>query len=439
MPTARRSRTIAAPAEELWELIGDPHHLPRWWPRVTRVEDVERRRVHRGDEDRARANSCAPTSTSSHCDEQSALLRWAQQVEGTPFARVLQLGRDRAAPRAASRAARTGRRRRRGRASALASARRGDDRAAPVRSRASSRASAAHGAPRRARDARRGARRPGADRWLSGARRRRRRCAGGAGAIRRTRRGCPRTRSSFLRETVGVADAAAPAGGARAGAPRAAGAVADDARQLRADRRRATACATTTPSASCTPPARAIPTSCACAPASPTGAPDAVRLPSDHEQLRAVLELCCAQLARGRAVRRRHERRRRRRAAARRARRRARARHEPHGRGARARPRVADGDRAGAACARPRSSATSRRAADARPLPAVLRVRLARRLRGDALRRDRPRPATARSSRWCSGCAWPRPPARSSWRRCPPAPPAPTCASCWSARRARSG
>ena len=41
MPTARRSRMIAASADELWEVIGDPHHLPRWWPRVTRVEDVE--------------------------------------------------------------------------------------------------------------------------------------------------------------------------------------------------------------------------------------------------------------------------------------------------------------------------------------------------------------------------------------------------------------
>ena len=41
MPSARRTRTIAAPADELWQLILDPHHLPRWWPRVTRVEDVE--------------------------------------------------------------------------------------------------------------------------------------------------------------------------------------------------------------------------------------------------------------------------------------------------------------------------------------------------------------------------------------------------------------
>ena len=47
MPTARRSRTIAAPAQELWDVIRDPHHLPRWWPRVTRVEDVEEGRSPR--------------------------------------------------------------------------------------------------------------------------------------------------------------------------------------------------------------------------------------------------------------------------------------------------------------------------------------------------------------------------------------------------------
>jgi carbon monoxide dehydrogenase subunit G len=40
MPTARRSRTVAAPPERVWEVVGDPHHLPRWWPKVTRVEAV---------------------------------------------------------------------------------------------------------------------------------------------------------------------------------------------------------------------------------------------------------------------------------------------------------------------------------------------------------------------------------------------------------------
>jgi uncharacterized protein YndB with AHSA1/START domain len=40
MPTVVRSRTIAAPQQQVWELVSDPYHLPRWWPTVQRVEDV---------------------------------------------------------------------------------------------------------------------------------------------------------------------------------------------------------------------------------------------------------------------------------------------------------------------------------------------------------------------------------------------------------------
>ena len=40
MPTIVRSRTIAAPPQQVWELVSDPYHLPRWWPNVQRVEDV---------------------------------------------------------------------------------------------------------------------------------------------------------------------------------------------------------------------------------------------------------------------------------------------------------------------------------------------------------------------------------------------------------------
>ena len=41
MPAARRSRTLPASPEQLWELIADPHHMPRWWPGVERMEAVE--------------------------------------------------------------------------------------------------------------------------------------------------------------------------------------------------------------------------------------------------------------------------------------------------------------------------------------------------------------------------------------------------------------
>ncbi|MGO9322107.1 MAG: SRPBCC family protein [Solirubrobacteraceae bacterium] len=88
MPTARRSRTIAAPAQELWDLLRDPHHLPRWWPRVTRVEDVE--------EDaftevmRTRKGKLVRADFSVRCDEAGRTLTWVQRIEGTPFASVLK-------------------------------------------------------------------------------------------------------------------------------------------------------------------------------------------------------------------------------------------------------------------------------------------------------------------------------------------------------------
>ena len=87
MPTAQRTRTIAASTRELWELLGDPHHLPRWWPRVNRVEAVDddaftevlvgsKGKMVRADFKRL---SAVP--------EQSIV--WAQQIDGTPFARIL--------------------------------------------------------------------------------------------------------------------------------------------------------------------------------------------------------------------------------------------------------------------------------------------------------------------------------------------------------------
>jgi uncharacterized protein YndB with AHSA1/START domain len=35
-----RRRRIPAPVQEIWSVISDPYHLPRWWPRTSRVENV---------------------------------------------------------------------------------------------------------------------------------------------------------------------------------------------------------------------------------------------------------------------------------------------------------------------------------------------------------------------------------------------------------------
>lgn len=69
-------------------MIGDPHHLPRWWPRVTRIEDVEGRaftevmKTTKGKLVRADFELV-------ETDEQGRSLRWEQRLEGTPFARLL--------------------------------------------------------------------------------------------------------------------------------------------------------------------------------------------------------------------------------------------------------------------------------------------------------------------------------------------------------------
>jgi carbon monoxide dehydrogenase subunit G len=94
MPSARRSRTIEAPLQELWEVLQDPHHLPRWWPRVERVEDVdgdaftEVMRTAKGK--LVRADFRLRRSTAG-----SHMLVWEQQLEGTPFARVLSFAETR--------------------------------------------------------------------------------------------------------------------------------------------------------------------------------------------------------------------------------------------------------------------------------------------------------------------------------------------------------
>lgn len=89
-----RRRTIAAPVGEVWALVSDPYSLPRWWPRTTRVENVERKSAGR----RSQWTKVLETAEgrgvradfrclSSAEDERYV---WEQQLEGTPFARHLR-------------------------------------------------------------------------------------------------------------------------------------------------------------------------------------------------------------------------------------------------------------------------------------------------------------------------------------------------------------
>jgi uncharacterized protein YndB with AHSA1/START domain len=83
----RRSRVVAAAPDELWATVADPYHLPRWWPRVERVELVQGdgfTQLLRTDKGRAiRADFRVVQS------RRPEVRRWRQEVDGTPFAGIL--------------------------------------------------------------------------------------------------------------------------------------------------------------------------------------------------------------------------------------------------------------------------------------------------------------------------------------------------------------
>lgn len=86
--TVRRSRTVSSPPEAVWAVVADPHHLPRWWPRVERVESVDAdawtcvMRTDRG--------SVVRADYSLLGDEAGRRREWAQQLAGSPFERLLR-------------------------------------------------------------------------------------------------------------------------------------------------------------------------------------------------------------------------------------------------------------------------------------------------------------------------------------------------------------
>ncbi len=87
MPTVRRSRTIAADPESVWAVIADPHHMPRWWPGVKRMEGVQDDRftqVYATKKGRAVRMDFELVSS-----EPRRRRSWAQEIVGTPFERVL--------------------------------------------------------------------------------------------------------------------------------------------------------------------------------------------------------------------------------------------------------------------------------------------------------------------------------------------------------------
>jgi uncharacterized protein YndB with AHSA1/START domain len=84
----RRETVVAAAPDEVWELVSDPARLAQWWPGVTRVEDASaetwttvlsspKGKAVRADYTRVEA-------------EPRERLVWRQELEETPFERILE-------------------------------------------------------------------------------------------------------------------------------------------------------------------------------------------------------------------------------------------------------------------------------------------------------------------------------------------------------------
>ncbi len=87
MPRISRARTIPAPRDAVWEVVLDPYHLPRWWPRVERVEEVTGSawtKVMMSSRGRAVRSDFTRIET-----EAPRRVLWRQEVDESPFERLL--------------------------------------------------------------------------------------------------------------------------------------------------------------------------------------------------------------------------------------------------------------------------------------------------------------------------------------------------------------
>ena len=96
MPRVSRSRLIPVEPDRVWDLVADPHSLPRWWPKAVRVEDVRGPSGERGqwtavlETERGTGVRADYRCTASTEPRRYA---WEQQITDTPFERVLREAR----------------------------------------------------------------------------------------------------------------------------------------------------------------------------------------------------------------------------------------------------------------------------------------------------------------------------------------------------------
>jgi uncharacterized protein YndB with AHSA1/START domain len=87
VPVTRRSALVAAPPPVVWQTVADPHRLPSWWPRVERVESIS----GSGFTQVLRSDRGALVRADFRIGRRNKprAVTWAQELQGTPFARLL--------------------------------------------------------------------------------------------------------------------------------------------------------------------------------------------------------------------------------------------------------------------------------------------------------------------------------------------------------------
>src|SRR5918999_883087 len=96
MPRVVRRRRVDAPPGRVWSVVSDPYHLPRWWPRTQRVENVtsgapKGRKWTQVLETRDGRGVRADYRCVSAANRERYVFE--QLIEGTPFARILRSSR----------------------------------------------------------------------------------------------------------------------------------------------------------------------------------------------------------------------------------------------------------------------------------------------------------------------------------------------------------
>ncbi|MSO41766.1 MAG: hypothetical protein EXQ70_07755 [Solirubrobacterales bacterium] len=96
MARVTRRRRIGVSPAEIWSVVSDPYHLPRWWPRTKRVENVS------GGEPRGRrwtqvfeTKDGRRVRADYRCVSAASGERYIyeQLLQGTPFDRILSSAR----------------------------------------------------------------------------------------------------------------------------------------------------------------------------------------------------------------------------------------------------------------------------------------------------------------------------------------------------------